>query len=1465
MSDDAKNQNNPTLNENPAQKPNESTPAQAGVPAPLPVVPLPTSGLAVLQTVARDPNNLYQRIGPKLTLEEMRAQIENRPLPTNVYDPKADVIAPHTDSTFAPAIPTIEEIAATLGNNVDSIYQFVYNNIEFLAVNGSQKGALACFIDGYGNAFDQSALMVALLRASGYTAQFVFGWLKLNAAQCTAWLGVAGTGSTTTIKNQNTVVAAGNLLANGGFPAVFPYPYTSVTFDHVWVKVDVSGAGDWYVFDPSFKTYNVVAGMDIKTLSGYTDSAFQSACLPGVAAGAKQFQNISTSGMQTQLQNLYNTLMPKVLAAKPDATVLDLIGGRTIIPVTGSVRNTSLSYQDPSFTPIIWTDIPAAYLTTLQVQYDTITATFNSQDIATKRLTLIFNSSNQAELRCDGALVATSSAQTPGSPNDIYFTVTHPFAGPSFPTWKEKVIAGTYCLIAQAWGNANPQMAYIRQQLLRDNVTAGGADSDDDVIGESLNMRWHHWNAQKSAAAKMIGQLNNCTTVLYHQVGLVGHGASPTTDLGGIAWHSSANDNDYTRSHGNDVVLSLRGVSFEAGSIAQIPAVGGVSSNTVLGAANAAGQIIFTTTSADWSTIQPQLTNYSPADLATMTSYINNGYTLVVHQNGQTTQNDYSGYGYYAVTAPGGFGGGAIGIITGTLLGGQGDSTQPISDTNTNAVFNVTPPDNLDRVEIGEKTEVPVDFVVDHYTGNLTLRHTDIAVGSVPYPYSLPFTRTFNNRDVSTVSEVGRTWWHNYYITATIGSDPYAALSTQTAGSAAYNVLGTLVALSQMNNNTNNSIAVTLSWITADQITKLLTNNVVKIRDGERTYTFTALSDGTYLPPKGVNISLTKAVDHFVMTTFDGVVYKFTNWIQNTTRIETITFPTGVVLTFTYGGLPPEHSLTSVTSNTGRSLTFAYHLYYGAIPYLKSVTADNGAMATYVYDAIATGNLTQTVDAGGVQSNYAYDSKYRLLSYSRLGSYSVTYNAQNQVASLSNPAYTTLFEYLGTRGTYGAISRSSGGPDGTVATTFNADGQPISLQVGGDLTSFQYDGLGRTTSKTLPYGDTITYYYDQFNRVTNQYHGPQTETFSYGSAPNSGSFNKWSTRIDPNGKVWVRTYTSGGSIMTETDPNGGVKQYSYGVFDLPAGFTDPSGVFTSYTTLANGDLTQQIVNPGTGQLNLTTNYGHNYNGDVSSVTNPRGYSTGHDFNSSRWKIRTTETAPYSFQTNYGYDYVGNLIGTSRDTGFTLAQQTTSTTYILLNKPVTITDPLGNVTSFGYDAYGRRTSTLDAESHLRQYVLDGNGRLYQIIDANGVAEETRGLYPGGPVNTITDARGNKSTFQRDYLARLTELDFPNGTSEKFTLDANGNVTTFTTRAGKTIVQTFDGCNRVLTRTPASQPKVTFTYDAAGRLLTASKPVVAGDASSGTFSRAYDTAGRLSSETDSQSAVIAYELDANGNVT
>ena len=72
---------------------------------------------------------------------------------------------------------------------MDLIYRYVHDQIEYTPIWGSVKGATGTLLDESGNDFDQSSLMIALLRASGYTADFVVGPIRLYPEELEGWLG----------------------------------------------------------------------------------------------------------------------------------------------------------------------------------------------------------------------------------------------------------------------------------------------------------------------------------------------------------------------------------------------------------------------------------------------------------------------------------------------------------------------------------------------------------------------------------------------------------------------------------------------------------------------------------------------------------------------------------------------------------------------------------------------------------------------------------------------------------------------------------------------------------------------------------------------------------------------------------------------------------------------------------------------------------------------------------------------------------------------------------------------------------------------------------------------------------------------------------------------------------------------------------------------------------------------------
>lgn len=245
---------------------------------------------------------------------------------------------------------------------MDLIYEYVHDKIDYSPIWGSVKGAHATLADGVGNSFDQSSLMIALLRASGYTANYKIGTLRLTQQEVTDWIGVG------------TADALNTILPSAGIPVtVYLYPDESIAYvdiDHVWVEVEIDG--ETYVFDPAYKTHTIKDPIDIATAMNYDRASFLAAAKNGATEATDYIQNVNKSNMAAQFKDYAANLIQTIKTGYPDATVKDITGGLVITPVNGIVRQTSLPYENDETIEATWTDIPDSFRTQFTIQYEGI-------------------------------------------------------------------------------------------------------------------------------------------------------------------------------------------------------------------------------------------------------------------------------------------------------------------------------------------------------------------------------------------------------------------------------------------------------------------------------------------------------------------------------------------------------------------------------------------------------------------------------------------------------------------------------------------------------------------------------------------------------------------------------------------------------------------------------------------------------------------------------------------------------------------------------------------------------------------------------------------------------------------------------------------------------------------------------------------------------------------------------------
>ncbi|MDD5760275.1 MAG: transglutaminase-like domain-containing protein, partial [Desulfobulbaceae bacterium] len=297
--------------------------------------------------------------------------------------------------------PEITELARALQHDPKQIYEYVHNHINYVPYFGSLKGATLTYLDGAGNDFDQASLMIALLRASGYTAQYVYGQMIIpdhstaNQMDMQHWL---------SIDANNSIVS--QVLANGGIPA--SYFGASWLVDRVWVETTIDGVT--YDLDPAFKVYEETSGVNIQAAMGYNRTALTQAA--GGTVGTDFVQNLNETGLKTSLDAYSLNLANYIRTNYPNAEIEEIVGGRKIKPEYLDQLPTGLNFSD--IPQSYWTDIPATYIHTIRIKHGGIDQTFNIADLAGKRLSMTYrNASQGAGAMLVSAATSLAAEQTP--------------------------------------------------------------------------------------------------------------------------------------------------------------------------------------------------------------------------------------------------------------------------------------------------------------------------------------------------------------------------------------------------------------------------------------------------------------------------------------------------------------------------------------------------------------------------------------------------------------------------------------------------------------------------------------------------------------------------------------------------------------------------------------------------------------------------------------------------------------------------------------------------------------------------------------------------------------------------------------------------------------------------------------------------------------------------------------------
>lgn len=296
-----------------------------------------------------------------------------------------------------PAFDPVEltELSRGLKHNPALIFEHVRNHYDYVPYYGYLKGPFQTYLDRAGNDFDLAALTCKLLEEAGFNPQIVEGWMTIPRADLAAWL-----------KADNNTAVINDILGDG---SILFLDGSSYLVHRFWVSVEVGG--NTQVFDPAFKRYQRIQGIDLGTAMGYDRADLKDAA--GGSTGTGWATSLSESGIGTYLSGLATSLNATITGSYNNATYKEIVGGFEIVKESVSLPS-SLPFSASTTQSFALDSIPSEFFHTVALQYGAIDEVLNISDVAGRRLAITYDTSETMGLMGSGEEEEEGGESGPG-------------------------------------------------------------------------------------------------------------------------------------------------------------------------------------------------------------------------------------------------------------------------------------------------------------------------------------------------------------------------------------------------------------------------------------------------------------------------------------------------------------------------------------------------------------------------------------------------------------------------------------------------------------------------------------------------------------------------------------------------------------------------------------------------------------------------------------------------------------------------------------------------------------------------------------------------------------------------------------------------------------------------------------------------------------------------------------------